>query len=132
MTYLLTGPVILTDVVRSLTQNNFIKPLSGLLPPIGKTILFVFLSFNVDCVFYFCVGRSDGKKRLKKVTRSLRIEDQKPQHQYHRAWKQQDMVTKSIQTQYGGKQDGRCHSKEENNLTQIIYIIYLGNVLVKL
>ena len=53
------------------------------------------------------------KKEREKITRSQRTGGLKPQHHCGGAWKQQDMHTKSTQTQYGGKFDGRCRNKEQ-------------------
>ena len=59
-------------------------------------------------------GRSGWiKKKREKITRSQRPGGLKPQHHCGGTWKQQDMHTKSTQTQYGGKFDGRCRNKEQ-------------------
>ena len=63
---------------------------------------------------FLVLGRLVGwkKKKQKKFTRNLRIGGLKHQHYYRGAWKQQNTVTKLTQTQYGGKYDGRFHSKK--------------------
>ena len=58
---------------------------------------------------FLVLGRLVG---WKKITRNLRIGGLKHQHYYRGAWKQQDMVTKSTQTQSGGKYDSQFHSKK--------------------
>ena len=53
------------------------------------------------------LGRSvEEKTRLTKGTISMRIEGQNAPYHCHRAWKQQEIVAKSIQTQYGGNNCG--------------------------
>ena len=47
----------------------------------------------------------------KNITRNLRTGGLKHQHHCRGDWKQQDLVTKSTQTQYGGKFDGQFHKK---------------------
>ena len=48
----------------------------------------------------------------------LRLGGLKPHYHCLGTWKQQDMVTKSTQTQYGGKYDGRSvHSKKQKGYT---------------
>jgi len=59
---------------------------------------------------FLILGRLVGTKKRGKNQRTGGL---KPQHQCGGAWKQQDMDTKSTQTQYGGKFDGRCHNKKQ-------------------
>ena len=76
---------------------------------------FPFRSFSVEYVSWFWgrfwVGWSVG---WKKITRNLRTGGMKHQHHCRGAWKQQDMVTKSTQTQCG-KCDGQFHKKKAQN-----------------
>lgn len=62
---------------------------------------------------FLSLSHSVGKKKREKITRSQKTGGLKPQHHCGGGWKQQDMDTKSTQTQYGRKFDGRCHNKTQ-------------------
>ena len=61
-----------------------------------------FPSFNVECVFWFWVGRSKTEKKNAKIKleRSLKLGGPVPQHNILGAWKQKGVVTKSTWWQW--------------------------------
>ena len=74
-----------------------------------------FFSFIVECVFWFWVGRSVGKKNAKtKFENCLELGGPVPHHHIRGAWKQQGMVTKSTWRQWRKEKSTSLLESNEN------------------